>query len=60
MSAKRRYEVGLEKLATTEESVAGMQVRPLPQGLRAVTDYPPLPRQSSDQCPKCFTHAQMS
>ncbi|KIZ07415.1 Dynein heavy chain 17, axonemal [Monoraphidium neglectum] len=25
MSAKRRYEVGLEKLATTEESVAGMQ-----------------------------------
>ena len=27
MSAKKRYEVGLEKLATTEESVAGMQVR---------------------------------
>lgn len=26
MSAKKRYEVGLEKLATTEESVAGMQV----------------------------------
>lgn len=28
-TAKKRYEIGLDKLATTETSVAGMQVRGL-------------------------------